>query len=58
MRIYGVRNWIEQSYRQVKDEPGWADFQVRSDTAILPRLSAGGTPSHQTLVRCAFTFCR
>jgi DDE superfamily endonuclease len=47
-RIYGIRNWIEQSYKQVKDELGWADFQVRSDTAIR---------RHQTLVNCAFSFC-
>jgi SRSO17 transposase len=48
VRIYGIRHWIEQSYKQVKDELGWADFQVRSDTAIR---------RHQTLVTCAFTFC-
>ncbi|MET8682083.1 hypothetical protein ABZW18_32040 [Streptomyces sp. NPDC004647] len=48
MRIYGIRHWIEQSYKQVKDELGWADFQVRSDTAIR---------RHQTLVNCAFFFC-
>ncbi|MCZ1013274.1 IS701 family transposase [Streptomyces albulus] len=48
VRIYAVRNWIEQSYKQVKDELGWADFQVRSDTAIR---------RHQTLVNCAFSFC-
>nr|WP_228023083.1 hypothetical protein [Streptomyces acidicola] len=48
VRIYGIRNWIEQSYKQVKDELGWADFQVRSDTAIR---------RHQTLVNCAFSFC-
>ena len=47
-RIYGIRHWIEQSYKQVKDELGWADFQVRSDTAIR---------RHQTLVNCAFCFC-
>jgi hypothetical protein len=47
-RIYGVRNWIEQSYKQVKDELGWADFQVRSDVAIR---------RHQALVNCAFSFC-
>ncbi|MEW2581658.1 hypothetical protein AB0902_36555 [Streptomyces syringium] len=29
-------------------ELGWADFQVRSDTAIR---------RHQTLVTCAFSFC-
>jgi hypothetical protein len=39
---------IEQSYKQVKDELGWADFQVRSDTAIR---------RHQALVNCAFSFC-
>src|SRR4029450_1932645 len=31
---YGLRNWVEQGYKQVKDELGWADFQVRSDRAI------------------------
>ena len=46
--IYGIRNWIEQGYKQVKDELGWADFQVRSDIAIR---------RHQTLVNCAFCFC-
>ena len=44
MRIYGIRHWIEQSYKQA----GWALFQVRSDTAIR---------RHQTLVTCAFSFC-
>jgi hypothetical protein len=34
VRIYGIRHWTEQSYKQVKDELGWADFQVRSDVAI------------------------
>jgi hypothetical protein len=31
VRRYGLRNWVEQSYKQVKGELGWADFQVRSD---------------------------
>ncbi len=48
VRLYGIRNWIEQSYKQVKDELGWADFQVRSDVAIR---------RHQVLVNCAFCFC-
>jgi hypothetical protein len=48
VRLYGIRNWIEQSYKQVKDELGWADFQVRSDLAIR---------RHQVLVNCAFSFC-
>ncbi|MBB4942918.1 hypothetical protein FHR32_007318 [Streptosporangium album] len=30
VRLYGLRTWIEQGYKQVKDELGWADFQVRS----------------------------
>jgi hypothetical protein len=34
MRIYGIRNWIEQSYKRVKDELGWAGFQASSDTAM------------------------
>jgi len=48
VRLYAIRNWIEQSYKQVKDELGWADFQVRSDLAIR---------RHQALVNCAFCFC-
>jgi hypothetical protein len=48
VRIYGIRHWIEQSYKQVKDELGWADFQVRSDIAIR---------RHHVLVNCAFSFC-
>ena len=49
VRIYGIRHWVEQGYKQVKDELGWADFQVRSDLAIR---------RHQVLVNCAFSFCR
>lgn len=37
-----------ESAGAVKDELGWADFQVRSDIAIR---------RHQTLVNCAFSFC-
>src|SRR5205823_12688312 len=48
VRIYGIRHWIEQSCKQVKDELGWAEFQVRSDVAIR---------RHQALVNCAFSFC-
>jgi hypothetical protein len=48
VRIYGIRHWIGQSYKQIKDELGWADFQVRSGTAIR---------RHQVLVNCAFSFC-
>ncbi len=48
VRLYGLRNWVEQGYKQVKDELGWADFQVRADRAIR---------RHWTLVCCAFSFC-
>ena len=46
--LTGLRNWVEQGYKQVKGELGWADFQVRSDRAIR---------RHWTLVCCAFSFC-
>ncbi|NIY68317.1 hypothetical protein SMALB_6405 [Streptomyces malaysiensis] len=48
VRIYGIRHRIEQSYKQVKDELGRADFQVRSDIAIR---------RHRSLLTCAFSFC-
>jgi DDE superfamily endonuclease len=48
IRLYGLRNWVEQGYRQVKQELGWADFMVRSDPAIR---------RHWLLVCCAFSFC-
>src|SRR5512132_3466873 len=48
VRLSGLRNWVEQGYKQVKGELGWADFQVRSDRAIR---------RHWTLVCCAFSFC-
>jgi hypothetical protein len=34
VRLYGLRNWVEQGYKQTRDELGWADFMVRSDRAI------------------------
>ena len=34
VRLYSLRNWVEQGYKQVKHELGWADFQVRGDRAI------------------------
>jgi hypothetical protein len=48
VRLYGLRMWVEQSYKQVKQELGWADWQVRSDRAIR---------RHWHLVCCAFSFC-
>jgi hypothetical protein len=49
VRIYGIRHWIEQSCKQVKDQLGWADFQARSGVAIR---------RHQAPVNCAFSFCQ
>jgi hypothetical protein len=48
VRLYSLRNWVEQSYKQVKGELGWAQFQVRSDRAIR---------RHWQLVCLAFSFC-
>jgi hypothetical protein len=48
VRLYSLRNWVEQGYKQVKHELGWADFQVRGDRAIR---------RHWQLVACAFSFC-
>jgi hypothetical protein len=48
VRLYGLRIWVEQGYRQVKGELGWADFQVRADRAIR---------RHWALVCCAFSCC-
>ena len=48
VRLYSLRSWIEQSYKQVKNSLGWAHYQVRSDPAIR---------RHWQLVCCAFTFC-
>jgi hypothetical protein len=46
--LYGLRNWVEVSDKQVKHPLGWADFQVRKDRAIR---------RHWELVCCAFVFC-
>jgi len=48
VRLYSLRSWVEQSYKQVKNSLGWAHYQVRSDPAIR---------RHWQLVCCAFTFC-
>jgi hypothetical protein len=48
VRLYGLRNWVEQSYKQVKGTLGWSAYQVRSDAAIR---------RHWALVCCAFSFC-
>jgi hypothetical protein len=48
VRLYGLRMWVEQSYKQVKHVLGWSDYQVRNDLAIR---------RHWQLVWCAFSFC-
>ena len=48
VRLYGLRMWVEQSYKQVKHVLGWSDYQVRSDIAIR---------RHWQLACCAFSFC-
>ena len=48
VRLYSLRNWVEQSYKQVKQALGWSAYQVRSDRAMR---------RHWTLVWCAFSFC-
>jgi SRSO17 transposase len=48
VRLYGLRNWVEQQYKHVKHSLGWSQYQVRSDRAIR---------RHWALVQCAFAFC-
>ncbi len=48
VRLYGLRNWVELSYKQTKGALGWSGYQVRSDQAIR---------RHWVLVCCAFSFC-
>jgi hypothetical protein len=48
LRLYGLRNWVEQSYKQTKGALGWSEYQVRSAEAIR---------RHWALVCCAFSFC-
>jgi hypothetical protein len=48
VRLYALRNWVEEGYQRMKEELGWADFQVRSDRSIR---------RHWELVCCAFAFC-
>ena len=48
VRLYGLRMWVEQSYKQVKQSLGWAQYQVRSSIAIR---------RHWQMVLCAFSFC-
>jgi hypothetical protein len=47
-RLYTLRYWVEQGYKQVKQHLGWTEYQVRHALAIK---------RHWHLVACAFTFC-
>jgi len=47
VRLYGLRNWVEPGYKQVKGELGWADFPVPLDR---------GDPPTWALVCCVFRF--
>ena len=47
-RLYGLRTGVQQGDKQMKQELGWAGWQVRSDRAIR---------RHWALVGCAFSFC-
>jgi SRSO17 transposase len=33
IRLYGLRMWVQQSYKQLKHVLGWSDCQLRSDIA-------------------------
>jgi hypothetical protein len=48
VRLYGLWNWVEQAYKQIKGSLGWSQYQVRSDRAIR---------RHWALVPCTFAFC-
>ena len=48
VRLYGLRGWVEQRYKQGKTELGWAEAMVRADVALR---------RHWLLIFCAFTFC-
>jgi SRSO17 transposase len=48
VRLYGLRNWVEQAYKQTKHSLGWSQYQVRSDRAMR---------RHWALVQCAFACC-
>ncbi len=50
VRLYGLRMWVEQSYKQVKHALlGWSAYQVRSNHDAIRR--------HWQLACCAFSFC-
>jgi SRSO17 transposase len=48
VRLYGLRNWVEQQYKHIKQSLGWSQYQVRADRAMR---------RHWALVQGAFAFC-
>jgi SRSO17 transposase len=48
VRLYGLRMWVEQAYKQTKHALGWGQYQARGDAA---------SRRHWQLVCCAFSFC-
>jgi hypothetical protein len=34
IQLYGLRIWVERSYKHVKHALGWSQYQVRSDKAM------------------------
>ncbi len=48
VRLYGLRTWVKQSYKQIKHALRWSDYQVRNDRAIR---------RHWQLVCLTFSFC-
>ncbi len=48
VRLYGLRLWVEQRYKQTKYALGWSQYQVRSDEALR---------RHWQLVCRAFSCC-
>lgn len=44
--LYRLRDWIEHFYKPVKHELGWADYQMRTEVAIV---------RHRQLVLLAYT---
>jgi len=46
--LHGLRHWVEQGYKHMKDQLGWDDFRDRTDRGIR---------RHWVLVCSAFAFC-
>jgi hypothetical protein len=58
VRLYGLRNWVEQSYKQMKDELGWADFIGPQGSRYSPPLGARVLRICFLLAACKLPFAR